>query len=145
MCERIPQKWVRGLLVAAVMLIALAGAALLPWRAAAQGGPNLLLPAVRFSPTKAFSRVQIAGACDLQNYVVAKTNGAQHTIKWPKNVGTCQMSVFALDAQGQIVPDSAQPLAPGSGIESYTAPAGANTVCFSCSVGRETCILEVDR
>jgi hypothetical protein len=90
-------------------------------------------------------RGSLEGRCDLRNYIISKNNGAQHTIKWPKNTGTCTLSVFSLNAAGRLVLGSAQPLAPGEQIESYTSAAGAQWTAFSCSVGRETCKIDIDR
>jgi hypothetical protein len=126
-------------------LAAIVGVSLLPWRARAQGA-NVLVPATRFTTAaRTVPRAQLTGACDLQNYLVATTNGAQHTIKWPKNAGTCQLSVFSLDANGQVIQGSAEALGAGKGMESYTSAAGAAQIAFSCSVGLDSCVLELDR
>ena len=93
------------------------------------------------------NRAYLVGTCDIsKNWTISKNNGAQHTIKWPKNTGTCSLSVFSLNNAGTVIVGSAQPLAPGQQIESYTSAANAQWTAFSCPAGMgDTCRIEIDR
>ena len=88
-------------------------------------------------------RLTLEGSCDLKNYIISKNNGAQHTIKFPKNTGTCSLSVFSLDGAGRLIAGSAQTISPGNQIESYTSAANAQWTAFSCTFGKEICKIEV--
>lgn len=93
-----------------------------------------------------WGRAKLTGNCDGQSYIISKTSGAQHTIRWPKNAGTSWLSIFSLDARGQIMGDTAQVLHAGETIESYTSAADAHGIAFSCPTAEDaTCILEMDR
>ncbi len=93
-----------------------------------------------------WGRAKLTGNCDGQSYIISKTIGARHTIRWPKNAGTSWLSIFSLDGKGQIMGDTAQVLHAGETIESYTSAADAHGIAFSCPTAEDaTCILEMDR
>jgi hypothetical protein len=98
--------------------------------------------------TLAGDRTKLVGACDGTDTLLSQTNGAIHTLKWPKNAGTCSLSIYSLDERKKPIEKSVLALGPNEMVESYSSLAGAQAIYFSCpvSVGEDrTCILEIDR
>jgi len=108
---------------------------------------TLWMPTVSFSDDG--KRATLAGKCDDRYYIINKPNGAQHTLKWPKNSGKCALEIVSLDADRKVMEKSALPLEPGQTAESYTNAAGARWTVFHCfgteRTREEDCKLEIDR
>lgn len=90
-------------------------------------------------------RRSIEGVCDSSKAaLVSKTNGSAHTISWPKNTGSCELTLVSKDRNGKDIDDSAVTIPSKSWIESYSAPQATWSIVFRCATATGTCTLELD-
>ena len=101
------------------------------------------------APVADANRDKYQGTCAANSkpVVIVVTGGTSKTVNHPKNVGTCQIHLFEIDAKGQEIAGNSVDIASGGQIQSYTSTApDSRAIVFTCPIVHvnPSCLLEID-
>jgi hypothetical protein len=91
-------------------------------------------------------RTRFVASCDGDETVIAMPGGNAYSLKHPKNVGHCDITIICYDQQKNPIQGTSVELKSGGGLLVYTCPAWTFSIAFRCEEvdKHPSCILEVD-
>jgi len=92
------------------------------------------------------ARTRFFAACDGTETPIAMTGGNPYSLKHPKNVGHCDLTLTCYDQQNNPIANTSVTLKRGAGLLVYSCPSWTFKITLMCedTDDRPSCILEVD-
>lgn len=97
--------------------------------------------------SREIEQIEKKGGCDGNPATLAKTNGVAQTLMWIENTGTCPITFYCTDRQGNTIQSSSHTLPPGDSLRSYSSPDSAHAIMINCPANSDekaTCQFEMD-
>ena len=97
--------------------------------------------------SREIEQIEKKGGCDGNPATLAKTNGVAQTLMWIENTGTCPLTFYCTDRQGNTIRSTSHTVPPTDNLRSYSSPTSAHAIMINCPQNDDedaTCQFEMD-